>query len=109
MNIISVSGALYEGNIGDGIPEHSHEQNSHGHLVIKGRTLLHVEGRPSFNMTPVDGNYEFPINKKHSVDIVEDGTAFLHLSKQVGTTTGCAVVGCDGGVMLHDGTIVHAD
>lgn len=94
-------GDLYEEGRHFCLPWHDHEY-LHGHRVLRGRTLVEIEGLPPLEMTPEDDTIVFEASSRHQITVVEDGTLFFneHVSPS-------ATPGRSGGVLLDSGEIAR--
>lgn len=84
---------------GDLLPwhDHKHERVTHGHFVLRGATLLEVEGQEPQVRTPDDPNIELAWDVKHQITALHDGTAFLNAKPAIAPVDPAA----HGGVMLR--------
>lgn len=71
--------SIYEMDAGENIPWHRHS-NMHGHYVIRGLTLIEVDGQPNITMKPGMENIELPPNVWHRITALSMDTIFIHIS-----------------------------
>jgi len=74
-----VTVTVYEYKKGEFLPWHRHP-NMHGHVIVRGRTLVEIDSEPSFEMIPGMANVELPANIWHKITALEDDTIFIHIS-----------------------------
>lgn len=109
--------AIYYCDKGEQIPwhDHKHQKFGHGHFVIRGKTLVEVEGEEPQTRTPEDPNIELDWERRHQVTALEDGTIFSHRAKMEKPTNlnGALDYGPrpqhKNRVLMADGTIVEID
>jgi len=101
-----VVATVYECDAGEGLSVHRHEV-PHGHAVVRGRTQVTIGSDPPFEMMRESGNRELPADVDHAITAMENGTVFINIIT-ASSNGGTAMAGRNGGVMLHDGTIVDA-
>jgi quercetin dioxygenase-like cupin family protein len=85
---------------GERIDSHSHPFE-HTTAVDAGRSLVEIDGRPSFEMRPDDDDFILPANIRHRVTALEDSTVIVHMSSVSNTPDRPA------GVQMVDGTIEY--
>jgi len=78
--------SVYEMTTGENIPWHKHS-NMHGHVVLRGKTLIEIDNQPPFEMTRGMVNKELPSDIWHKITALEPDTLFLHISVTDPTAT----------------------
>jgi quercetin dioxygenase-like cupin family protein len=68
---------VYYANIGDGLPQHTHNFN-HATLCQVGSCIVRVKGKEiilTIDSQPID----LPANETHEIEALEDGTVFVNV------------------------------
>jgi quercetin dioxygenase-like cupin family protein len=108
-----VTATVYQMDAGEKIARHRHTV-AHTTSVAAGYTAVDLYGELGVNITfqmkSGDSDYELPANIDHEIRALEDRTIIVNMITGSYTTTEAnGPPAKAGGVMLHDGTIVHAD
>jgi quercetin dioxygenase-like cupin family protein len=103
-----VTATVYVMNKGEKIPRHQHSF-AHTTAVAAGKSEVEIYDSLStrFTMETGDNPWELPANIDHEIRALEDGTVVVNMA--VGIAAAVAAPGPaaqDGGVALHDGTVV---
>ncbi len=105
-----VTATVYYLDKGEKGPRHRHGV-THTTQVIIGAVFVEVfDGRAAEVMGPEDRPLELPANIDHEITATMDGTIILNMiagDYAVSTNTGQS--SGQGGVMLHDGTVIPHD
>jgi hypothetical protein len=112
-----VMGAIYHCYKGFCVPWHNHSGNeTHGHLVIAGRTQVEIKGQFPLIRTPEDPHIEFDKETDHQVTALEDGTVFIHLGPAMtgqrdpaGQLRQAPSLSNKNRVLMIDGSVVEPD
>lgn len=76
----ALAGTLYRFAKGEGLPMHIHDGSSaHVTFVIRGKIVARGDG---WETTHTAGHFvDFPIDERHEIEAIEDGTRILNLLK----------------------------
>ena len=105
-----VTATVYVMSKGEKIPRHQHPF-PHTTSVAAGRSEVEIYDSLSTRFTMATGGnpWELPPNIDHEIRALVDGTVVVNMA--VGSSAAIAAPGPaaqDGGVALHDGTVVNA-